>query len=72
MVCNLKTTKSLDCALLIGVCAVIRLNTVLRIKVIKTAPNKAFFPDASNEYPLYMFIFFIYLFIYFFLFCFLL
>ena len=30
--CNLKTTKSLDCAL-IGVCAVIRSNTVIDRKI---------------------------------------
>ena len=42
--CNLKTTELLDCAL-IGVCAVIRSNTVGRIQYAFMKDEKYIFPD---------------------------
>ena len=50
--CNLKTTKLLDYAL-IGVCAVIRSNTVFLYFSMKTYYGCS---QASNEYPQYVFI----------------
>ena len=37
--CNLKTMASLDCAL-IGVCAVIRLNTLLRVNMVYASKHQ--------------------------------
>ena len=47
--CNLKTTEFLDCAL-IGVCAVIRSNTVCSRYLVEV-PGQG----ASNEYPQHVF-----------------
>ena len=51
--CNLKTTEFLDCAL-IGVCAVIRLNTVLITFLLKKKKKNCTLSGTMANWPLHL------------------